>query len=362
MRAVLFIAIGLLLGAIVATFLGLRGGAPWEEAILLALPLGFIQAALCLAARFPARAARLAPGNVMRVAATHLSAALVSTGAWILAGFAISGLIARIPGHAAAAARFQIEAAPLAVTGVLIFLLAVTVHYLTIALETAREAEVRVLSARMLAREAELRALRAQVDPHFLFNCLNSIATLTAEDPGGARRMCLQLAGFLRRSLALGQHDHIALGEEVALAGEYLAIETIRFGPRLQFVESVEDGCRDCPVPPLLLQPLVENAVRHGIAQLVEGGTIRLAARRDPAGVTVRIGNPRDPERPAGRGEGVGLANVRGRLEAMHGEGARIDVSAAPSLYEVSLFIPWAGAGPEVDTGAGEKDPDGGAR
>ncbi|MCI0656130.1 MAG: histidine kinase [Acidobacteria bacterium] len=360
MKPMLFGAIGLLLGAIVATFLGLRGGAPWQEAMLLGLPLGFVQAALCLAARFPARAARLAPGNAIRIAATHLSAAVVSTGGWILAGFGLARILERIPAYAGAFVRFQQEAAPLAVTGVLIFLLAVTAHYLIIALESAREAEVRELSARMLAREAELRALRAQVDPHFLFNCLNSIATLTAEDPGRARRMCLQLAGFLRQSLALGQQDHIQLGEELALAGEYLAIESIRFGPRLHFAQSVEDGCFDCPVPPLLLQPVVENAVRHGIAQILEGGTIRIHAHRGSGGIIVTVENPRDPERPAGRGTGVGLENVRGRLRALHGERAGVEMTATATLVRVRLFIPWVGeasdAGAEPRTIGKESD------
>ena len=362
MRAALFIAIGTLLGALLATYLGLWAGAPVEEALLLGLPLGFVQAMLCYAARFPARAIPLGPGSFARVAATHLSAAVVSTGAWVLAGFGLARLLEQATGCAGVIERFRQDAAGLAVTGVLIFLLAVTAHYLVIALESARDAEMRSVRARVLAREAELRALRAQVNPHFLFNSLNSIATLTAEDAGAARRMCLLLAGFLRRSLALGQRDRISLGEELELVTEYLAIEGIRFGRRLEVAESVEESCRGCPVPPLLLQPLVENAVRHGIAQLVEGGTIRLDGHRDASGITFKIGNPRDPERPAGRGEGVGLANVRGRLEAMHGERARIDVSAAPGLYEISLFIPWSGAEPEEGTGPGERDPDGGAR
>ena len=341
MKASLFVAIALLLGALVATFLGLRGGASWDEALLLGLPLGFAQAALCLSARFPARAVPLAPGNVVRVAVTHLSAATVSTGAWILAGFALARLLDRAPGHAGVAARFESEAPGLAVTGVLIFLLAVTAHYLTIALESAREAEVRGVRARVLAREAELRALRAQVDPHFLFNCLNSIAALTAEDSTAARRMCTNLAGFLRRSLALGQREHILLGEELELAAEYLAIEAVRFGQRLQVAEAVQEGCRDCPVPPLLLQPVVENAVRHGIAQIIEGGTIRIEVRREPAGVRVSVANPRDPERPAGRGTGVGLENVRGRLRALHGDRAWVEAQELPGQYEVRLFVPW---------------------
>ncbi|HEV8375874.1 MAG TPA: histidine kinase, partial [Candidatus Polarisedimenticolia bacterium] len=276
MKAALFVAIGTLLGALLATYLGLWAGAPPDEALLLGMPLGFVQAALCFAARFPARAAPLAPGSIARVAVTHISAAIVSTAAWVLAGFGLARLLERATGRAGVAARFGQDAAGLALTGVLIFLLAVTAQYLLIALESARDAEMRGVRARVLAREAELRALRAQVDPHFLFNSLNSIATLTGEDPDAARRMCLLLAGFLRRSLALGQRDRISLGEELDLVTEYLKIEAIRFGRRLEAVESVEEGCRDCPVPPLLLQPLVENAVRHGIAQLVEGGTIRL--------------------------------------------------------------------------------------
>jgi hypothetical protein len=345
MRPVLFIAVGLLLGALVASYLGLRGEAPWQEALALGLPLGIIQAALCLAARFPARAAPLGAGSWIRIAATHLSAAIVSTGMWILAGMALSRILEELsPRLAGAAGRFQLESPGLAVTGILIFLLAVTAHYLVIAMDKAREAEVRGVEALVLAREAELRALRAQVDPHFLFNCLNSIGTLTEEDPPGARRMCLLLAGFLRRSLALGQRGHILLGEELALAKEYLEIEKIRFGERLNTFEAVEETCRSCIVPPLILQPIVENAVRHGIAQVLEGGTIRIGASRDARGVVLTVENPRDPERPAGKGTGVGLENVRGRLKALHGDDAKVEVASSQSLYTVRLVIPWGGS------------------
>jgi hypothetical protein len=356
MRPILFIAVGLLLGALTTSTLGLRGEAPWQEALVLGLPLGFLQAALCLAARFPARAAPLAAGRWVRIAATHLSAAIVSTGLWILAGMALSHLVEELwPGLKGAPGRFQRESPGLAVMGILIFLLAVTAHYLVLAMEKARAAEVRGVEALVLAREAELRALRAQVDPHFLFNCLNSIGTLAEEDPPGARRMCLQLAGFLRRSLALGQRGHILLGEELALAKEYLEIEKIRFGERLRTFESVEETCRSCVVPPLILQPIVENAVRHGIAQVLEGGTIRIGASRDTRGVVLTVENPRDPERPAGKGTGVGLENVRGRLKALHGEDAKVEVASSQSLYTVRLVIPWGGSPADAAESSGEQ-------
>jgi hypothetical protein len=352
--ALLFVTVGTLLGGLSATILGLRGGTPWDEALLLGLPLGFAQAALCIAARFPARAVPLVPGNLLRVAATHLSAAAVSTAAWMAAGLGLVRWLERLPAHAGAAARFHREAPTLALAGVLIFLLAVTAHYLLIALVAAREAQVRGVQARVLAREAELRALRAQVDPHFLFNCLNSVSTLTTEDPEAARRMCLLLAGFLRRSLALGQRDLIPLGEELALISDYLAIEAIRFGPRLQVQMDVEERCRDCPVPPLLLQPLVENAVRHGIAQMLEGGTLRIAAGADPSGggVIVTVDNPRDFEHSGGAGAGVGLENVRSRLRTRHGDRARVEVVPSPATYRVRLLIPWAGQTSPIPAGA----------
>ena len=166
--------------------------------------------------------------------------------------------------------------------GVLLFLLALAVHYALLAFEAAREAERRQLELELLTRDAELRALRAQIDPHFLYNSLNSISALTASDPAGARRMCVLLGGFLRDTLSLSSRERIPLAEELALADSFLSIEQVRFGARLQVDRRIDDASAACLVPPLLLQPLVENAITHGIAGLLEGGVIRLdIARRN---------------------------------------------------------------------------------
>ena len=166
--------------------------------------------------------------------------------------------------------------------GVLLFLLALTVQYLLLAFEIAQEAERRQLQLEVLSRDAELRALRAQLNPHFLYNSLNSISALAAADPAGARRMCVLLADFLRETLALSTRDRIPLADELALTDRFLGIEQVRFGERLQVERHVDDAASRCRVPPLLLQPLVENAVTHGIAELLDGGVIRLdVARRE---------------------------------------------------------------------------------
>ena len=353
MRIGLFLTVALLLAGLAATILALGGGAGWEEALLLGLPLGMVEGAIVMAARYPCQSAPLRASGMTRALATQATAALASAGAWVVLGGILARILETVPRYGGAALRVRGSAPMLVVVGALVFLLAAAAHYLILALETARAAEVRGMESRVLAREAELRALRAQVDPHFLFNSLNSIATLTSEDAAAARRMCLLLAGFLRRSLALGGRDRVTLGEEIALVDEYLAIEKVRFGARLLVARQVEAGIEAALIPPLLLQPLVENAVRHGTAQRVEGGTLRLEARRRGEGeIAVTIHNPRNPEKSGRRGAGLGLENVRGRLRSLYGDRARLEVATPPESFVVTVTLPYIVAG--ETPGAGE--------
>src|SRR5690606_35448398 len=140
-------------------------------------------------------------------------------------------------------------------------------HYLALEFERARGLERRELELRLLAQDAELRMLRTQIDPHFLFNSLNSISALTAIDAGAARDMTLQLAGFFRQTLGLEAHRKVTLRAELELVERFLAIERVRFGPRLAVERQVSTDAEACLLPPMILQPLVENAVKHGIGQ-----------------------------------------------------------------------------------------------
>lgn len=224
--------------------------------------------------------------------------------------------------------------------GVLLYLLSTGLHYALLAAEASRAAERRAAEARTLAREAELQALRIQINPHFLFNSLHSISALATMDGARARDMCIRLADFLRGSLGMSDRETIPLGEEVALARRYLDVEQVRFGARLRVEEEIDPACGNCAVPPLLLQPLVENAVKHGIAGLVEGGVIRIAAHPDGDAVRIAIENEFDPETPAARGAGVGLANVRRRIEARYGSAGRFEAAALGTFYRVVLRVP----------------------
>ncbi len=183
-------------------------------------------------------------------------------------------------------------------------------------------------SWKRLTREAELRALRAQLNPHFLYNSLNSISALTGADPAGARRMCLLLGDFLRSTLSVSGQDEIRLADELALADRFLDIEQIRFGTRLQVERRIDPSASECRVPPLILQPLMENAVVHGIAGLLEGGVIRVDISRRNGSLSIAIENPRDVDAPAAGVRGMGLDNVRRRLAVMFGHDARLETRA----------------------------------
>jgi sensor histidine kinase YesM len=178
--------------------------------------------------------------------------------------------------------------------------------------------------------QAELRALRAQIHPHFLFNALNSIAALISVNPRAAEETTTQLADVFRYTLRASGKEYVPLGEELEFLRTVLAIEHTRFGDRLHVVEEIEPGVEIVPVPSLLLQPLVENAVRHGLAQRSEGGTLKLGARRDGQLLKVTIeddGVGMNPDAPP-RGTGFGLHAVRERLRVA-GPPHAIDIDTA---------------------------------
>jgi LytS/YehU family sensor histidine kinase len=173
-----------------------------------------------------------------------------------------------------------------------------------------------------------------------LYNSLNSISALTSIDPSRAREMCVLLADFLRMTLGLGEKALIPLQVELDLLEKYCAIEKVRFGDRLNIEQHIQDDTKNCLLPPLLLQPLVENAVVHGIAQLPEGGRIRLQATRGNGRVTLLVENTWDPEAGPSRRNGVGLKNVQRRLEARYGKDAQLEAKAEEDLFRVSMGFP----------------------
>lgn len=152
--------------------------------------------------------------------------------------------------------------------------------------------------------------------------------------------MCVLLGDFLRSNVRLGLRELIPLGDELSLVRQFLEIEQVRFGSRLAFDVSVEDGLEACLVPPLLLQPLAENAVGHGIANLLQGGTVSVRAVCDGGVLRVAFENPVDPDRPRRPRTGVGLDNVRRRLATHFGGQAALEYSDAGTSVRVAVSLP----------------------
>ncbi len=189
--------------------------------------------------------------------------------------------------------------------------------------------------------QAEVRALQARIKPHFLFNSMNTIASLVRHDPVTAERAVMDLADLFRAALGAGQGES-SLGEELVLAERYLAIEKLRLGQRLQVEFTLSDDLpRDLPMPRLILQPLVENAVIHGVSQLAEGGGIALAARRDAGGVRIEIRNPCPPPRERdGAGNSHAQDSIAQRLAHAFGPRARMTTDYRDGYYAVMLWLP----------------------
>ena len=303
-------------------------------------PACLLYAFVCLSPWYICRTRPLGLAGIASLAATWTVAAAAGSFVLVAAAYLTATLVNSVRGLEEVDQRLAGVLPLLFGMGFLLYLLSAGLHYTALAAEAGRSAERRAAEARALARESELRALKMQINPHFLFNSLHSIAALATVDGVRCRDMCVRLSDFLRSSLGLADREAIPLHDELALARNYLEVERVRFGERLRVEEQIESACEQCLVPPLMLQPLVENAVKHGIAGLVDGGSVRVSAARAAAGVTIAVENGFDPDMPRPRNSGLGLAHVRRRLQVRYGEAASLEAGSVDGVYRVVLRFP----------------------
>jgi two-component system, LytTR family, sensor histidine kinase AlgZ len=339
-RLLLYLAVWFAFGAFLAAVIAFRGDTAFVWAAAYAFPLAMLLGLQSLSCWYLVQVLPAEETPLTRLTGTWIGAGFVLLAIWVAAALGWAWLL-RITFPLALDDDVVNGLTPLLLfSGAAGLLVAVLGHYLLVAFERSTRAERRALELRVLARESELKSLRGQLDPHFLFNSLNSVAALIGSDAQAARRMCFLMAGFFRKSLGLGGKQSIALSEEISLAETFLAIEEVRFGERLRTRFDVTDDALAMSVPPLVLQPLVENAVHHGVAHLLEGGEVMVRARVRDGLLELAVENPCDPERPPSRGAGVGLQNVRSRIEALFGHRASVDVKAEATSFRVSILLP----------------------
>ncbi|HYD82113.1 MAG TPA: histidine kinase [Paucimonas sp.] len=334
----IYLAAWLLAGACMALLLVLTGLAGWSRALLFALPVALVYGFVAMSAYYVCRAFPY-PRRWPAVFAAFVGAPLFSAFTWIAMcqawnetgrAFGDAGIIAMPP-----SATTMLFAA-----GFCLYLLSVLAHDVLIAFDSVQAAAQREAESRVLARDAELQLLRTQINPHFLFNSLNSISALTSIDPKAAREMTIALAQFFRRTLSLSEAEKIPLSEEAGLCENFLAIEKNRFGRKLGSAVRIDDEARSCLLPPMTLQPLVENAIKHGIRHLDDGGAVTVEAIVRDGWLHIAVENPAPPAASPSPGNGLGLRNIRERLAVLYGDRARISWKLADQRFLVEIALP----------------------
>lgn len=221
------------------------------------------------------------------------------------------------------------------------YFLLILIYYLFIYTISLKEHIEHESKLKQKINEAELNALKSQINPHFLFNSLNSISSLTITNPENAHDMIIRLSGFLRYSLSHNADKLIPLQEEINNMDSYIAIEKVRFGSKLIFEKNIDPQCLPRKVPFLILQPLIENAIKHGVYESLEPVTVKVdCTMSDNFYLNISIGNNFDPNAVAPKGTNTGIKNIRDRLNLIYNLSDLFSVDKQDNYFKVNLSIP----------------------
>jgi len=222
-----------------------------------------------------------------------------------------------------------------------VFLVWLTIYFAAIGVREHRSAQFKQSELARALQLAELRLLKSQLNPHFLFNALNTVRSLIADNPGRAQNAVTRLAKTLRYTLTSPQDELVTLSQELDIVADYLELESMRFEDRLRIEIHVPDDAAGVQIPVMLLQTLVENAIKHGIAELPSGGLVRISAVVRNATLILEVENPRPPAPTRAAQEGVGLPNARDRLRLLFGARASLELDLSkPAAATARLRIP----------------------
>ncbi|MFW5890076.1 MAG: sensor histidine kinase [Marinilabiliaceae bacterium] len=268
----------------------------------------------------------------------HSATAVITLIIWLGSSFFLTGLFLE-QNHAYM--EFSRNSLPFRATigALLMALLIVFYHFLGF-YRHFEEKKSREEQLKKLVKEAELKALKAQLNPHFLFNSLNSISSLTISDPGGAREMLTQLSDFLRYSLRNNNESLLPLEDEIKNMNRYLEIEKVRFGEQLNTDFQIPADCYNWPVPAMILQPVYENAIKHGLYESIEPVFIRTSCSTRDDILLLSVINNFDPDCTPQKGNGVGLENVRNKLLLFYNRTDLISINRRDDHFEIRFMLP----------------------
>jgi len=308
------------------------------QSIIDALIFNVIFAGLGLSVWYAVRyydSSRAAPLDVFLY---HLGTAAVALSFWMASGYFL--LTISLPGFEEYKEFLDKSMVWRGISGLLIYSVMVLIYYLYINSEDRKKRMDREAELKLRVREAEIDRLKAQINPHFLFNSLNSVSSLTLNKPDAAREMLVKLSSFLRYSLEFKENELTLLNSELDHIEQYLEIEKVRFGDRLHFTFHVPENCSHCRLPNMILQPIFENAIKHGVYESIEPVEIKADIRLNQETLVVSITNTFDPEAAPRKGKGIGLLNVSNRMSLIYQADNLVNVRKRANEFEVVLYIP----------------------
>ncbi len=268
----------------------------------------------------------------------HIGTAALALALWLGLGYLILQYV--IPGFS----DYQLflgESMPWrAISGLFLYSLMVMVYHLYINQEDRKARISKEAVLQLQVREAEIDRLKSQINPHFLFNSLNSIASLTLNQPEKAREMIIKLSSFLRSSLEFRENELTDLTTELDHIRQYLEIEKVRFGDKLLLNFDVPESCVNCRLPNMILQPLFENAIKHGIYESTEPVEIYTKVSMESNHLMVSITNDFDPDMPARKGKGIGIQNVHHRMQLIYQSSNLLQLKKTAGRFTAELIIP----------------------
>jgi two-component system LytT family sensor kinase len=273
--------------------------------------------------------------STFRILIAHLIAASIIVFIWMYLGVVIIKLL-----HPDAEVWLKKGMVNRIFSGYMMYLIFVVFFYAVNYYQSFKEKvqnEGKLLS---LVKEAELHALKSQINPHFLFNSLNSISSLTMSDPARAQEMVINLSQLMRYSLKHDQKEKVLFKQELENNKLYLQIEKVRFGNKLNPVFEIDENCLNAEIPNMILQPLYENAIKYGVYEATEPVEIKTVAKCSEEFLQVTISNPYDANVISKRGEGIGLRNIRDRLQIIFGNPYLLKMEDNKKEFTVTLTIP----------------------
>uniref|UniRef100_UPI0032179581 sensor histidine kinase n=1 Tax=uncultured Draconibacterium sp. TaxID=1573823 RepID=UPI0032179581 len=269
------------------------------------------------------------------VIVAHIFAATIIVFIWLYIGMVFLKIF-----HPASAKTMEEETINGIVSGYFMYICFVVFFYAVNYYDAFKEKSKNEIKLKGLVKEAELHALKSQINPHFLFNSLNSISSLTMTDPAKAQEMVINLSQLMRYSLKHDQSEKVSIKQELENNKLYLSIEKVRFGSKLNPVFAVEDDCLDAEIPNMILQPLYENAIKYGVYEATETVDVITHVRCSDNLLIVTISNTYDKNVVSKKGEGIGLRNIRDRLKVIYANPHLLKIENKQNEFTVTLTIP----------------------